>query len=128
MSTTRRIQMLIGGMTAAATCSAGYAGFRSHELHPFLAPAVLVLAAVTSRMRVKLPGVNGNMSVNLPFLLTAVASLSAAEAIFVACVSTAVQCWPRKNAKVNPQQMTFNISMMAFATCLASLVCHATSL
>ena len=62
---------------------------------------------------------------NLPFLLTAVVSLSAAEAIAVTCVSTAVQCWPRKSAKFNPQQMAFNLSMMAFASCLASLTFHA---
>jgi hypothetical protein len=76
-------------------------------------------------MKVKLPGINGNMSVNLPFLLTAVVSLSAAEAVVVTCVSTAVQCWPRKGAKFNPQQMAFNLSMMAFASCLASLMFHA---
>ena len=128
MNTTRRIQILIGTMTAAAACSVAYAGLGSHQLHPYLALGVLALAAVASRMKVKLPGVNGNMSVNLPFLLTAVASLSTVEAVVVACVSTAVQCWPRKGTKVNSQQMTFNISMMAFATCLASLVYHAQSL
>ena len=87
--------------------------------------AVLALAAATSRMKVKLPGINGNMSVNLPFLLTAVVNLSAAEAVVITCVSTAVQCWPRKNAKFNPQQMAFNLSMMAFASSLASLMFHA---
>jgi hypothetical protein len=97
----------------------------SHALHTYFGLAVLAMAAATSRMRVKLPGINGNMSVNLPFLLTAVVSLSAAEAVLVTCVSTAVQCWPRKNTKFNPQQMAFNISMMAFATCLASLIFHA---
>jgi hypothetical protein len=97
----------------------------SHALHTYFALAVLVLAALTSRMKVKLPGINGNMSVNLPFLLTAVVSLSAAEAVIITCVSTAVQCWPRKNARFNPQQMAFNLSMMAFASCLASLMFHA---
>lgn len=125
MNTTRQIKTLIGTMTLAATVAAGYAGSTSHTLHPSIALAVLVLAAATSRMKVKLPGINGNMSVNLPFLLTAVVNLSATEAIVVTCVSTAVQCWPRKNAKFNPQQMAFNISMMTFATCLASLVFHA---
>jgi len=125
MNTTRQIKTLIGTMTLAATVAAGYAGFASHTLHPSIALAALVLAAATSRMKVKLPGINGNMSVNLPFLLTAVVNLSATEAIVVTCVSTAVQCWPRKNAKFNPQQMAFNISMMTFATCLASLVFHA---
>jgi len=125
MNNTRRIKMFIGAMMLAAGITAGYAGFQSHSLHTYFALAVLVLAAVTSRMKVKLPGINGNMSVNLPFLLTAVVSLSAVEAVVVTCVATVVQCWPRKGAKFNPQQMTFNLSMMAFASCVASLMFHA---
>ncbi len=125
MNNTRRINTFIGAMMVAAAITAGYAGFQSHALHTYFALAVLVLAAVTSRMKVKLPGINGNMSVNLPFLLTAVVNLSAAEAVVVTCVSTVVQCWPRKSAKFNPQQMVFNISMMAFAGCMASLMFHA---
>jgi hypothetical protein len=125
MNNTRQIKTFIGAMMAAAVITAGYAGLVSHALHTYFALAVLVLAAGTSRMKVKLPGINGNMSVNLPFLLTAVVSLSAAEAVVITCVSTAVQCWPRKNGKFNPQQMAFNLSMMAFASCLASLMFHA---
>jgi hypothetical protein len=124
MNHTRQTQIFIGAMMLAAAVSAGYAAFVSHTLHTYFALAVLVLAASTSKMKVKLPGINGNMSVNLPFLLTAVMNLSAAEAVIVTCVSTAVQCWPRKDAKFNPQQMAFNVSMMAFATCLASLMFH----
>jgi len=125
MNNTRQIKIFIGAMIAAAVITGGYAGFVSHALHIYFALAVLALAALTSRMKVKLPGINGNMSVNLPFLLTAVVSLSAAEAVVVTCVSTAVQCWPRKDAKFRPQQMAFNLSMMAFASCIASLMFHA---
>jgi hypothetical protein len=125
MNNTRQIKIFIGAMIAAAVITGGYAGFVSHALHIYFALAVLVLAALTSRMKVKLPGINGNMSVNLPFLLTAVVSLSAVEAIVVTCVSTAVQCWPRQDAKFKPQQMAFNLSMMAFASCIASLMFHA---
>jgi len=125
MNNTRRIKTFIGAMMLAAAITAGYAAVVSHALHTYFALAVLVLAAVTSRVKVKLPGINVNMSVNLPFLLTAVVSLSSAEAVVVAFVSTAVQCWPRKDAKFNPQQMVFNLSMMAFASCLASLILHA---
>src|SRR5271170_7757633 len=122
---TRLTQVFIGLMFAAAVAGTAWAGWKSHTLHSYYALALLALSAVTSRMKVKLPGVNGNMSVNLPFLLTAVVSLSAAEAVVITCVSTAVQCWPRKDAKFNPQQMAFNVSMMAFASCLASLMFHA---
>ena len=125
MHNTRQIKTFIGAMMAAAIITAGYAGVISHTVHTYFALAVLVMAAATSRMKVKLPGVNGNMSVNLPFLLTAVVSLSSAEAVLITCVSTVVQCWPRKNAKFNPQQMAFNLSMMSFASCVASLMFHA---
>ena len=125
MNNTRQIKTYIGAMMLAAAAAAGYAAYASHTLHLPIALAVLALAAATSRMKVKLPGINGNMSVNLPFLLTAVVNLSAAEAVVVACVSTAVQCWPKRDAKLNPQQMAFNLSMMAFASSMASLFFHA---
>jgi len=125
MNNTRQIKMFIGAMTFASLGTAGYASVTSHSLHLYFAFAVLGLAAVTSRMKVKLPGVNGNMSMNLPFLLTAAVNLSALETVLITLVSTAVQCWPRKGTKFNPQQMLFNLSMMAFATASASLVFHA---
>jgi len=125
MNNTRQTRTFIAIMMLAAASVGGYATFVNHALHLYFALALLMLAAVTSRMKVKLPGIDGNMSVNLPFLLTAVVNLSAAEAILIACVSTAVQCWPQKPAKFKPQQMAFNVSMIAFATCLASLIFHA---
>lgn len=125
MKNTRQTTMFIGAMVLAATGAAGYAGFTSHTLHTYFTLAVLALAAVTSRMKVKLPGLTSTMSVNLPFLLTAVVNLSAVEAVVVTCVAITVQCWPRKDAKFNPQQMLFSVSMTAFASCLASLMFHA---
>jgi hypothetical protein len=125
MNNTRRVPMFIGAMMLAAVGIAGYAGFGDHSLHTYFAVAVLALSAATSRMKVKLPGINGSMSVNLPFLLTAVVNLSAAEAVAITCVSTAVQCWPKNHAKFNLQQMSFNLSMTSFATALASLMFHA---
>lgn len=127
MNNTRRIQTFIGGMVLIGLSAAGYASATSHAWHAYFALAVLALSAATSRMKVKLPGVNGNMSMNLPFLLTAVVNLSSAEAVAITCISTAIQCWPRKNAKFNQQQMTYNLSMMVFAIAAASLVFHAAS-
>jgi hypothetical protein len=125
MNNTRQIKTFIGAMTLASLATVGYAIFASHSTHLYFALAVLALAAATSRLKVKLPGVNGNMSMNLPFLLTAAVNLSAAEAVVITCISTTVQCWPRKGAKFNPQQIFFNLGMMAFASASASLVFHA---
>jgi hypothetical protein len=128
MKHTRLTQMFIAATTVAAIASTVYASLASHTLHLYHAVAVLGIAAATSRMKVKLPGVDGNMSMNLPFLLVAVVSLSAAEAVIIACVSTMVQCWPKRDAKFKPEQMLFNVSMMAFAASLAHLTWHAGSL
>lgn len=122
---TRLTRIFIGLIVAAGLGSTLYSGLMSHTLHLYYALAVLVLAAATSRMKVKLPGIDGNMSVNLPFLLIAVLNLSSAEAIAITCISTAVQCWPRRLAQFKPQQMAFNVGMMSLASGLASLMFHA---
>src|SRR6202167_3860596 len=119
---TRQTKMFIGGMALAAIAGTVYASLASHALHPAFALAILALAAATSRMKIKLPGIDGNMSVNLPFLLMAVVNLSALEAVGIASISTVIQCWPKRDGKFKPQQMLFNVSMMAFATSMANLI------
>jgi hypothetical protein len=121
----RLTQTYIGVTVVAAIASSVYAGLISHGVHTSYALALLVLAAVTSRMKMKLPGIDGNMSVNLPFLLLAVVNLSAVEAVLIACVSTVAQCWPQQGKKFKPEQMLFNVSMMAFATSIANLIWNA---
>jgi hypothetical protein len=125
MNRTRLTQTFIAVMVLAATASTVYAGLASHTLHTSYALALLALAAATSRMKIKLPGIDGNMSVNLPFLLMAVVNLSALEAVVIASISTMVQCWPKLDAKFKPAQMLFNVSMMAFATSMANLIWNA---
>jgi hypothetical protein len=125
MNRTRLTQMFIAGMVLAAIASTAYASLGSHALHASYALALLALAAATSRMKIKLPGIDGNMSVNLPFLLMAVVNLSALEAVAIASVSTVVQCWPTLEGKFKPGQMLFNVSMMAFATSMANLIWNA---
>ncbi len=122
---TRLTKTFIGAMVLAAITSTVYAGLTSHTMHRSYALAVLALAAASSRMKVKLPGIDGNMSVNLPFLLMAVVNLSAVEAVLIASVSTVVQCWPQRDGKFKPEQMLFNVSMMAFAASIASLIWNA---
>jgi len=122
---TRLTQTFIAVMVLAAIASTTYASLASHTLHTSYALAILALAAVTSRMKIKLPGIDGNMSVNLPFLLMAVVNLSALEAVVIASISTMVQCWPKLDAEFKPQQMLFNVSMMAFATSMANFIWNA---
>jgi hypothetical protein len=122
---TRLTKTFIGTMVLAALGSTIYAALATHATHTYYALAVLALAAATSRMKVKLPGIEGSMSVNLPFLLMAVVTLSAVEAVLIAAVATVVQCLPQSGNKFRPEQMLFNVSMMAFAASMANLVWNA---
>jgi hypothetical protein len=84
----------------------------------------VVLSAAASRMKVSLPGLNGNMSVNLPFMLLAALELNLAQALIVAAVSTAVQCLPKNGKSMTALQVTFNISTIVNAVAIAHLLAH----
>lgn len=74
---------------------------------------LLIVSVVASRLRLKLPGVTGIMSMNLPFILIAIAHLGTLEALGVGCISTFVQCLPRAGKKFNWVQAVFNVANMA---------------
>lgn len=76
---------------------------------------LLVVGIIASRLRVTMPGVTGTLSVNLPFILIAVAAMSTAEALLVGCLSTLAQCLPRSQQKFNWIQGSFNFANMALA-------------
>jgi hypothetical protein len=111
-------------ISAAGLCSVGYGLTQAANWHPQEALALFAIAVVAARMKVKLPGLNGTMSVNLPFVLLAVAELNLAEALLIACASTLAQCWPKAGAKAKPAQVLFNLSSMATATALGWGVFH----
>src|ERR671937_863722 len=60
--------------------------------------AFAVIGVVAAMLKVKLPGMDSTMSVNLPFILLAAAELSLPGVLIVACASTLVQSlWHTKN-------------------------------
>lgn len=128
MTYTRLAKTFIGCMVLAAAGTMVNAALHrqswGQSWHPFLALTLAAIAVVTSRMQIRIPGCNGSMSVNLPFLLLSVVALSATEAILVACVSTLVQSLPKKGGALKPVQMLFNVSMMVFASGLAGAIFH----
>jgi hypothetical protein len=88
--------------------------------------AFLLAACVAARLRIKLPGVTGTMSVNLPFILVAVAEMNTAEALAVGFISTFIQCLP-KDKKFNLMQTAFNCSTITLAVTAARLIYAAPS-
>jgi hypothetical protein len=83
---------------------------------------LLLISVVASRLKLKLPGMDSNMSVNLPFLVLAVIRLSLFEALMVALVSTAVQSVPNHRELWQPVKVLFNINTMVVAAGVGTLV------
>jgi hypothetical protein len=89
--------------------------------------AVLLVACVAARLRIKLPGVTGTMSVNLPFILVAAAQMNTAEALAVGFISTFFQCLA-KGKKFNVMQVAFNCSTITLAVAATRFIYVAPSL
>lgn len=81
----------------------------------------LLVACVAARLRIKLPGVTGTMSVNLPFILIAAAQMNTAEALAVGFISTFFQCLAR-GKKFNLMQVAFNCSAITLAVAATRLI------
>lgn len=122
MQQTRLTRAFIAFMVLAALGAIANAVAHSQQWHPYLALTLLVIAMATSRMKIAIPGISGNMSVNLPFLMLSVIALSATEAIVIACVSSIVQSLPKDGTKLKPVHLVFNVSMMAFSSGAAGMV------
>jgi len=102
-------------LAGAAVLLYGLIHLRPASLLQFF--VLLTLAVVASRLRVKLPGMNGTMSVNLPFFLMATVRLSVSEALVIVCVGALAQSLgSRRNI-----QIAFNAAALTNAVALAAL-------
>src|SRR4051812_862295 len=90
-------EIAVTAMVAAGVSAVGYAVMHSRFSNPMEAIALLVVTLIASRLKVKLPGVTGSMSVNLPFILLAAGRLSMVEAVGIGCLAGLVQSYPSKN-------------------------------
>jgi hypothetical protein len=97
----------------------GNAVLNAHPAATVRFVALLVLACLAARLKVKLPGLTGTMSVNLPFILLATALTGTAEAAIVGFLSTLVQSLPRQKQNFNLTQILFNCSALTLAVAAA---------
>jgi hypothetical protein len=61
---------------------------------PIELAALLVMTLIASRFKVRLPGINGSMSVNVPYLLIVAVRLSPGEALAIAALASLIQSIP----------------------------------
>ncbi|HEY6303340.1 MAG TPA: hypothetical protein VIX14_09765, partial [Terriglobales bacterium] len=90
-----------------------YSVLHGRSENPYKFFCYLVIALAASRLKVKLPGITGTMSVNFLFLLLGVLELSLSEAMVMGCAAVAVQCFDRH--RPNPIQVAFNVCSTALA-------------
>jgi hypothetical protein len=83
--------------------------------------ALLVMTLIASRLKVKLPGISGTMSVNLPFLLIVAVRLSSGESLLIAALASLVQSIPAVKSRTSFVQALFNSATITNAVAAASL-------
>ena len=116
------VRALLAVMTAGGFAVVLHSVLHKQLLHPLQFGLLLLIAMVASRFKVKLPGLEGNMSVNVPFILIAMVELSLFEALMIAAASTVAQCFPKGGGRPEAVKMLFNVSTLAVAVGLAGLI------
>ena len=117
MSRSARIFIVLVGVCAASVLGLGLIRSAVDSRDRFL--WLLVVAVISSRLKVKLPGTDTNMSVNLPFLLLASAEMDLLSTVLIASAATIAQSVRAEGPTVNPVQMLFNTSTMVVAAAAA---------
>ncbi len=116
---------LISKIYIAAVIALGAAELVKGLIHwkasrPFEFMALLVMTLIASRLKVKLPGINGTMSVNVPFLLIVAVRLSAGESLAIAALASLVQSMPGAQRRTALLQAVFSSSTITNAVAAAA--------
>src|SRR5438445_8388883 len=102
------------GFALLAGCLASYRQFP--EMTRFL--VYLSLACIASTMKVRLPRLQGTISVNFVFILLSIAQLSLAETLLLSFAATAVQCCWRPKTQPKLIRVLFNASAVVISAAL----------
>src|SRR5581483_11022075 len=125
---TKNLSMQAKLMIGAVSCGSLVAlGIGAHQLQDLATPQMFLLLAagtVASRFKVKLPGVLGNMSGNVPILLLAILRLHLAGSLIVAAAAAISQSYASGAKRPQPVQFLFNACTLVNASALAFLTFH----
>lgn len=127
-STPQSAKVFVSLVAACALVLMGFGLLRWESADLVRFACFVILSAAASRMKLSLPGLNGNMSMNVPFMLLAALELSLAESLVVAFLSIAVQCMPKDGKRMSVLQIVFNMALVVNAIGMAHLVVQHASL
>ena len=112
-----RARAFIRAMMATGILVVGYGitKWSSHDPAQFV--SYLAIAVIASRLKVKLPGIAGTMSVNFLFILLGVVELGLGETLLIGCAATLAQCLYSDQPRAF--QVLFNVASVSIASALA---------
>jgi hypothetical protein len=119
-----KAKVMIGMVAVASLCALSFGALRwQAQAWPQL--VLLSAAAVlSSRFKVKLPGMTSSMSGNLPVILLGVTQLGLFASLLVGITAAIAQSYTSGKNKTKPIQFVFNACTLLNATGLAYLAYH----
>ena len=122
---TKRTQLYIGltiasGGALLVSCLAS-AGTASHSWAYLV---YCLLASISSAMKVRIPGIKGNISVNFLFILISIAVFTFAETVLMASLACIAQCLWRPKSHPRLVQVSFNVATLALSSGASYRISH----
>jgi hypothetical protein len=119
-----KAKVMIGVVAVASLCALSFGVARwQAQAWPQLV-LLLAAAAVSSRFKVKLPGMTSSMSGNLPVILLGVTQLGLFASLLVAVTAAMAQSNASGGNKTKPIQFVFNACTLLNAAGLAYMAYH----
>jgi hypothetical protein len=119
-----KAKVMIGTVAVASLCALSFGVVRwQSQAWPQLV-LLSAAAALSSRFKVKLPGMTSSMSGNLPVILLGVTQLGLFASLLVAITAAVAQSYSSGGNKTKPIQFVFNACTLLNAAGLAYLAYH----
>ena len=112
------ISVAVIGLALTTTLIAG--GWEYPETPRFL--ILLALTSIAAILKVKLPTIEGSMSVLFVFLLIGIATMSLAQTLVMGSIATLLQCIWKPKRRLKPLQVLFNVAAVNLSTIAAYYV------
>ena len=112
---TYAISVAVAGLALSTMFVA--AGWDFQDTSRFL--VLLLLTSAAALLKVKLPTIEGSISVLFVFLLIGVATMSLAQTLVLAGIATLLQCIWKPKSRPKPVQLLFNIAAVQLSSIAA---------
>jgi diguanylate cyclase (GGDEF)-like protein/putative nucleotidyltransferase with HDIG domain len=109
-------EVFIAAMALAALGCFGIALSNWHSTDPIKFFCYLAVALLASSLKIKLPGINGTMSVNFLFILLGVLEMSFGETLAIGFAAVLVQSYWKSSTSLKPIHVVFNLSQLPVGT------------